>query len=275
MAGSGKRIRWSRLVDRSTKRGIIVPLDHGLSYGPIPGLACVREVSTWIRHPAINSIIGHKGMIERLGDAGLLAGVGVIVHLNGMTATAEAPDTKRMLTAVRSAVRLGADAVSVQLNFAKDNHAHNIMLLGSVVDEAQEYGLPVLAMVYDRTPSAIDQDRIDHLRHLLRATYELGVDAIKIEAPETLAEVPHLLDGIAEDVAVFLAGSSLTSDERLLAISRSAVEAGGAGICVGRNVFQRTDPAGILDKLRETIVLVAKDRTHWMDAAVPMSSVQG
>jgi fructose-bisphosphate aldolase, class I len=246
--GAGKNLRWSRLINHRTSRGLIVPVDHGLTYGPISGLGSINEIARCLSHPAITGTIAHKGMVARLANAGVLAGKGVMVHLNGMSSIAEAPDTKRMLTSIESAIRLGADAVSLQLNFTEDNSAHNLTLLGTVVDEAQRYCLPVLAMIYDKTQQE-NGKRIERIRHLMRIGYELGVDAVKTEAPESLMDVPALLDGLVQEMAIFFSGGTLKSDSQLLAVAQAVVDNGGAGLCIGRNVFQRKDPVPFLDQI--------------------------
>lgn len=249
MSRTGKKIRWSRFVDAKSGHGLIVPIDHGLTMGPIPGLTSVSELARWIHHPAINGIIAHKGMVERLGEAGVLGRAGVMVHLNGMTTLAEAPDTKQMLTTVEAAVRLGADAISVQANFLPDNHAHNLRLLGAVVDEAQRYGLPVLVMMYDKTPVPTQHEQLQRQRHLIRAALELGVDAVKTSPPEDISAIPELVAGLREDIALFFSGGALTSDEAILELAHAIVRYGVTGLCVGRNVFQRPDPTLLLQQL--------------------------
>src|SRR5690242_8453796 len=183
MSGIAKKIRWSRFVDRRCGRGIIVPIDHGLSIGPVEGLDSLTQVSRWIGHPGITGIIAHKGMVERLGSQSLLRGFGIMVHLNGMMSLAPTPDRKERLTSVEAALRLGADAVSVQLNFDGTNDAHNLTQLGAVVDEAQRHELPVLTMLYDKVPCDDQEHRVKRLRHLMRACVELGTDALKLAAP--------------------------------------------------------------------------------------------
>src|SRR5687767_3136529 len=123
MEGAAKKLRWSRFLYRHCDRGVIVPIDHGLTVGPINGLLSLGQIERWIQHPGITGIIVHKGMLERLAGRGLLRGVGVMLHLNGMTALSAAPDRKEMLTSVEMALRLGADAVSLQLNFTGANEA--------------------------------------------------------------------------------------------------------------------------------------------------------
>ena len=199
--------------------------------------------------PAINGVIAHKGMVARLASAGVLAGRGVMVHLNGATAIGEEPDTKHLLTGVETALRLGADGVSVQVNFRPDNDAHNLGVLGRVVDEAERYGLPVLAMVY---PAGVVDDETVAMarhRHFLRIAFELGVDAVKTAPPQHLEDIPLLLDGV-DDLTVLFSGGSLASDESLISLAKAVATAGAGGLCVGRNVFQRTEPDGILAQLR-------------------------
>ena len=254
MNGTAKQIRWSHFLDRRSGRGIIVPIDHGLSIGPVEGLASVDQMSRWIGHPGITGIIAHKGMVERLGSHGLLKGFGVMVHLNGMMSLAAMPDRKERLTTVEAALRLGADAVSLQLNFDGKNDAHNLTQLGAVVDEAQQYGLPVLTMLYDKVSCDVQEQRLSRLRHLMRACVELGTDALKLAAPDDLSLMPTLLEGIREHTAVFFAGGAVRSEAEILMLAEEVVRCGATGLCVGRNIFQRESVRATLTRLQEIIL---------------------
>jgi fructose-bisphosphate aldolase, class I len=254
MAAAGKGVRWSRFVDRESGRTLMVPIDHGLTLGPVPGVCSVREIAGWLRHPAINGVIGHKGMIAKLAEAGLLTGLGVMVHLNGMTAIGEQPDTKHLVTSLETAIRLGADAVSLQVNFRPDNHAHNLTQLGQVVDQAEQFALPVMAMVYPAGPTGDEPGQAMRLhRHYLRVAFELGVDVVKTAPPEHLEDIPALLDGIGDDLRVLFSGGALGSDDCLWGLAKSVATSNAAGLCVGRNVFQRSDPHPVLSQLRELL----------------------
>ena len=247
---TGKSIRWRRFRSSPSGHALVVPIDHGLTLGPIPGVSSVSDMARWITHPAITGIVAHKGVVERLAARGLLAGVGVMVHLNGMSALSPTPNRKEMLTTVESAVRLGADAVSLQLNFDEANDAHNLSMLGAVVDAAQTFGLPVLTMLYDKVESPSAEAGRVRLRHLMRITIELGTDAIKIGPRANVAEIGPLLSGISEDVDVLFAGGELGSDGDVIALAKAATAAGAAGLCVGRNTFQREAPGEMLSKLQ-------------------------
>jgi len=246
---SGKIHRLGRFRYPGSRLGLIVPIDHGLTIGPVTGLGCVDEIAGWLDHPAITGVIGHKGMITRLAERGLLSRLGVMVHLNGMSTLGPSADRKERLTAVETAVRLGADGVSLQVNFDGTNDAHNLALLGEVVDEAARFALPVLAMVYDKVTTPTIGSRIGRLRHLMRIGWELGVDAVKIAPPDELAAIEAVMTGLAEDLPIFFAGGEVTGYERTAALAREAIRCGAAGLCAGRNVFGQPDPADALDRL--------------------------
>jgi class I fructose-bisphosphate aldolase len=254
VVATGTDVRWSRFVSPHSGRALIVPIDHGLTIGPVPGLASVREIGGWLGHPAINGVVAHKGMVAKLAQAGLLSGLGVMVHLNGMTAIGETPDIKQFVTSIETAVRLGADAVSLQVNFRTDNHAHNLTQLGQVVDQAERFGLPVMAMIYPAGPAAeTTAKQLNLHRHYLRIAYELGVDVVKTAPPEHLEDLPELLDGIGDDLRVLFSGGALSSDECLLSLAKTVANSNATGLCVGRNVFQRSEPDHILARLRDLL----------------------
>lgn len=273
MSDAGKTIRLSRFFARGKRAGVIVPIDHALTMGPIAGLESADAIATWVQSSGITGVIAHKGMVERLGRRNLLSGLGVMVHLNGMSQSAPDPHRKEMLTEIHSALRLGADAVSLQVNFDGQNDAHNLRLLGGVVDEAATLGVPVLAMVYDVAPGVAPDKRLDRIRHLTRIAIELGVDAIKLRAPDSARQVRAILEHLASDAAIFFAGGETCGDEALLSLVREALRWGGAGLCAGRNVFQRDarERQLLLDEIRHLIAPELPARAVDASAVIELS----
>ncbi|MNR51101.1 fructose-bisphosphate aldolase [compost metagenome] len=75
------------------------------------------------------------------------------------------------------------------------------------------------------------------------------MDALKVAAPATLEQIPELLDGIRGHTPVLFAGGALADERALLALASAVVRYDAAGICVGRNIFQRSNPNATLKSL--------------------------
>ena len=61
----GKQIRMERILDRKSGRTIIVPLDHGVSVGPIYGLTDMKQTIGNVVKGGANAVLIHKGLVER------------------------------------------------------------------------------------------------------------------------------------------------------------------------------------------------------------------
>jgi len=59
----GKSVRMERIMDRSTGRAVIVPMDHGMSMGPIAGLIDLRSTIEMVSQGGATSIVLHKGAV--------------------------------------------------------------------------------------------------------------------------------------------------------------------------------------------------------------------
>ena len=59
----GKAIRLERIIDRNSRRTVIVPMDHGVTMGPIDGLQDMRTTIDRVVEGGANAIIIHKGCL--------------------------------------------------------------------------------------------------------------------------------------------------------------------------------------------------------------------
>lgn len=247
---TAKTLRLSRILDARSRRSLIVPIDHGMTLGPLPGIETVRAMTEWITHPAINAVIAHKGIAARLVDRGALQGKGLVIHLNGMTSLSRGADDKAMLTSVDAAARLGADGVSLQVNFTGDNDRANWEMLSRVADEAAAAGLVLTTMLYDKAPVENRTEGTLRMKHLLRTAVELGSDALKIAMPKDRFDLGDVLESVHEDAMVFVAGGDLIETAPFLGQVAQALRAGARGVCVGRNIFSRPRPELVLGQLK-------------------------
>ncbi|MEM3018547.1 MAG: 2-amino-3,7-dideoxy-D-threo-hept-6-ulosonate synthase [Candidatus Bathyarchaeia archaeon] len=233
---SGKRRRLQRIF-RPDNRSVIIPMDHGVTVGPIQGLEDMRGIVSKLNAGGADAILVHKG-IAKCVDAG---GAGLIVHLSGSTALGPDPLWKRQVCSVLEAVRLGADAVSVHVNVGAPKEHLMLSKLGKVADACDEYGIPLLAMMYPRGPKVKSEHDPEAVSHASRLGAELGADIIKTNytgSPESFMSVVSSCP-----VPIVIAGGPKTESVRgFLTMVYEAVRSGAVGVSIGRNVFQHSNP---------------------------------
>jgi class I fructose-bisphosphate aldolase len=235
----GKAIRLERILDRNTRRTILVPLDHGVSIGPVEGLIDMRATLSAIAEGGANAVLMHKGLV-RCGHRQSGPDIGLIVHLSASTSLSPAPGAKSLAATVEDAIRLGADAVSVHVNIGDESERTMLADLGAVTGRASEWGIPVMAMVYARGPKIEDEYDPALVAHCARVGLELNADVVKLAYTGDPESFGRVVDACCVPV-VIAGGPKLDSTRDLMRMAADSVAAGGAGLSIGRNIFQAED----------------------------------
>lgn len=247
----GKAIRLERIFNRNTGRTIIVPMDHGVSVGPIDGLVDMREAVGHAVDGGANAVIMHKGLV-RCGHRGRGGDVGLIIHLSASTSLSPFPNAKTLCGRVEEAIKLGADGVSVHVNLGDETERDMLNQLGEVTGVAADWGLPVVAMVYARGPKISNGFALDVVAHCARVGTELGADVVKVPYtgdPESFSKV---CDSCC--IPVVIAGGPKLDDARdLMNMVHDSIQAGGAGLSIGRNIFQAAQPSRLIQALHYVV----------------------
>lgn len=231
----GKEIRLERIMDRNTKRTVIIPMDHGFTLGQIPGLTNMTKIISEVSEGGANAIILHKGMVKS-GHRKSGRDIGLIVHLSGSTSLNPDPNDKVIVCSVEEAVALGADGVSIHVNLGAPNESRMIESAGEIVRDCNRWGIPLLIMIYPRGKD-LNAHSPQAVGHCVRVAEELGADLIKTNYsgdPESFRSIVE-----ACSVPVLIAGGEKGGDMEALRMIRDAISAGAAGVCMGRNAFQR------------------------------------
>jgi fructose-bisphosphate aldolase / 2-amino-3,7-dideoxy-D-threo-hept-6-ulosonate synthase len=243
----GKKIRMERIMDRRSGNMVIVPLDHGVTVGPIQGLENLVAVVDDVARGGANAVLMHKGMVGK-GHRGFGGDIGLIVHLNGSSCVAPDPNNKIMVTSVKEAVRIGADAVSIHVNVGADKEHKMLQDLGMVAEQCNEYGIPLLAMMYPRGHDIKNPTDAKYVKHVARLGAELGADIIKTLYTGDKKSFMEVVEGCPCPI-VIAGGPKMDSEEELLKMVEDAIECGAKGISIGRNIFQATDRIELTKKL--------------------------
>lgn len=246
-----KKRRLERIFDLKHNRTLLIPMDHGLTLGPLPGIESVAKISKFISNPNISGIVAHKGILERLLERHNLEHLALLLHVNGASSIGLGNDNKQLLASIEAGERLGVDGISLQVNFTEANDMDNLVMLGAVSDCASAAGLPLLTMLYDK--AATSQNRTRRMRQLIRQCTELGSSIIKIAPPENLLDLEEILNNLSTDVSIVVAGGSMTQEADVMQTVHHAVRSGAKGICIGRNIFERRNPADMISKIKSAV----------------------
>lgn len=236
----GKQIRMERIMNRNTGRMVIVPLDHGVTVGPIPGITDLRSTIEKVAAGGADAIVMHKGNV-RSGHRGKGNDIGLMIHISGSTSLSPDPNSKVLVCSIEEAIKLGADAISIQVNLGAEDEKDMLRDFGKISRQCNEWGMPLLAMVYARGKKVAHENDVKVVKHAARVAAEMGADIVKVSytgTPETFREV---VEGCFIPVIV-AGGEKAESDRDVLISIKDAISVGGAGVAVGRNVFQHKDP---------------------------------
>ncbi|MEM2094564.1 MAG: hypothetical protein QXI32_04645, partial [Candidatus Bathyarchaeia archaeon] len=141
---------------------------------------------------------------------------------------------------VKQAAAAGADGLKfTHFGSLRDP---NLGALQPIAAACEEYGLVFM-------PEVVPQDEnhntlYDQVASAARLAQEAGGDLVKTAytgSTESFREVVNL----CPIPIVILGGPKMESDLELLQVAEGCMQAGGAGTCFGRNIFQHKDPKAI------------------------------
>lgn len=241
-----------RIMDRKTGNAVIVPMDHGISVGPLEGLIDMQKAVDDVSVGGATAVLMHKGLIRY---SHRMAGedVGLILHLSASTDLGPTTNSKVLVATIDEAIKCGADAVSIHINFGSEDEPYMLESAGEISRQCAEWGMPLLVMAYPRGPQIKNQFDPDAIAHCARAAAELGADLVKVSYTGDIDSFKEVCRGALAPV-VIAGGPQMDSDMDILNMVHDSMVAGGRGVSIGRNVFQNKNVPGIT-KAISSIVL--------------------
>ncbi len=259
----GKKIRLERIIDRNSGRTVIVPMDHGVTVGPIKGLVDMKKMVDAVSLGGANAVLGHLGLPLH-GHRQSGKDVGLILHLSGSTIWSPDPNAKILVNTVENAIRMGADAVSIHVNIGATSESVMLRDLGDIAVKCIDWGMPLLAMMYTRGAKLKSESEPAAVSHAARIAAELGADIVKVTYTGSAKSFRSVVEGCPIPVLI-AGGEKADSDRAVFEAVRGALDAGGAGVCMGRNAFQHRNPLGMM---RAIGAMVHENATPQQAAAI-------
>ena len=144
------KIKTSKLLQND--RTIMLAYDQGLEHGPTDFNAenvDPKKILDIALEGKFNAVILQNGVAEKYYHNEYKE-VPLVVKLNGKTSLPHIAPVSRQVCSVDRAVRLGADAVGYTIYDGSEQEPHIFHEFGKVVENAHDYGIPVIAWMYPR-----------------------------------------------------------------------------------------------------------------------------
>jgi class I fructose-bisphosphate aldolase len=235
---------------------LILAYDHGLEHGPVdfeevPESADPERVFRVAQHPAVTCLAVQKGIGEAYYPS-YKDDVTLLAKLNGTSNLWMGEPDSSVNWSVDYAAEVGAGAVGFTLYGGSNNEVEMTEEFREVHERAREHDLPVVMWSYPRGQGVKNDKKSGVIAYAARQALELGADVAKVKYPGSREAMEHVVE-MAGRTKVIMSGGSKRSDREFLENVEAVIDAGGAGLAVGRNVFQRENPTQILDALEQVI----------------------
>lgn len=259
-----RRVRLGRLYRHGDERLLIVPLDHSITGGPITAGDQLDRLVGQLTTNGVDAVVLHKGTLRRI-DHDWFTRASLIVHLSASTVHASDPNAKYLVASVEESLRLGADAVSVHVNLGARDEMRQIADLAAVSDACDRWNVPLLAMMYPRGPKIDNPQDPALVAHAVTLAADLGADIAKTVYVGDVGEMADVIRACPIPVVV-AGGPRLDTTGHVLSYVDDALRADAAGVAMGRNIFQASDPAAMAQQVAS--------RIHRGPEAVPIRTTE-
>ena len=250
MRHAGHEARLNRIS--TDGRYVIVPMDHGITIGAVDGLQNIEATIDAVTQGGADAVLTQKGIAPRVH--GNTNGAGYLVHVNASTAIGPDANDKRPTGTVKGAIRAGADAISMHINVGSAYEREQMEFLAELSESAAEFGVPTLAMSYARGEHLEGEDPEhdpEYLAHAVRLAEELGADVVKTAYSGDRESFESVCAATA--LPVVIAGGEPEGDRATLEAVRGAIDAGAAGVSIGRSIFQHERPGAITEAVSAVV----------------------
>jgi fructose-bisphosphate aldolase/2-amino-3,7-dideoxy-D-threo-hept-6-ulosonate synthase len=240
---SGLQIRMDRILRKG--KMLCIPMDHGISNGPIEGLENPTSIIQRCELRGLTSIIINKGILKSLPKP---TRIGVLVHFSASTSLSTAPNRKMLTGSVEEALRLGADGVSLHINVGGKEEPEMLEQLGKIADDCHKWNMPLLAMMYPRGENIKNPHDPEIVGHVARIGAELGADIVKTLYTGDIDSFSKIVKSTPVPV-VIAGGPKAKTDADVLQMTEDAMKAGAKGVTYGRNIFAHKNPDQVVEAL--------------------------
>ena len=238
----GMANRLSRIIQPRSGRTVMLAVDHGYFLGPTTGLEDAgNTIKPLLRYA--DSLMLTRGVLRNCVDP--QGAPPIVLRVSGGQSILGTLSDEGRTVAVEDAIRLNVAAMALSIYVGSPHERQTLLALTDLIDDGQEYGIPVLAV------TAVGKEMARDARYLglcSRIAAELGAQMVKTYFCEDFEQVVASCP-----VPIVIAGGKKIEEREALELAYNAVQAGAVGVDMGRNIFQSDSPVGMIKAVRSIV----------------------
>lgn len=239
----GMQNRLSRIINPKSGRCVMLAVDHGYFQGPTTGLENLGKTVNPLL-PYADALMITRGALRNWIPAEL--NKPIILRVSGGQSILKELSNEIITTSIQDAIRTNASAITCSVYIGGEFERQTIENLSRIVNEGEDYGIPVLAV------TAVGKEMVRDARYLglaCRICVEMGCHMIKTYYCDDF----HKVVEACGKVPVVIAGGKKTEEKVALEMAYNAVKDGASGVDMGRNIFQSDNPVGMIKAVRAIV----------------------
>jgi putative autoinducer-2 (AI-2) aldolase len=241
----GMKNRLSQLIQPDGK-ALFLPIDHGYFQGPTH---CLEKPGNTIK-PLLeyaDALMLTRGVLRNCVDPAIRKPI--IMRVSGaVSVVGEDLANESLVTSIREILRLNASAVSMSVFVGTPYENKSLTNLAKLVDECEDYGIPVMAVT--AVGKELEKREARYLALVARISAEIGARVVKTYYCKDKFE--KVVDGCPVPV-VIAGGPKAETQQEVFDFVYDGMQKGAIGVNLGRNIWQTQHPVAAIRAIRAII----------------------
>ena len=240
----GLKNRLASIIKPQSNRGVMLAVDHGYFLGPTEKLEVPKKtIAPLLKY--CDSLMVTRGVVRTSVDASYPVPI-VLRVSGGSSIIGEDLSNEQITTSVKDAIRINASALAMSIFVGAKYEPNSLVNLGNLVNEAEEYGIPVLAVT--AVGKELEKRDARYLSLSCRIAAEFGAHVVKTYYCDNFEKVVNSCP-----IPVIIAGGPKLPERDALALTYNAIKSGAAGVDMGRNIWQSQFPIPMIRAVRAIV----------------------